>query len=307
MVCLCKDSQKFNLVNSSTQRRALIFSYTVSALALASSVFSTPIMADSSTQYVGNQIKTKSQTISENELAATELKLLSKTYVNDPLSKRLQRLELLTFGATQYGSDNQRWHNIQRYLQNKNGSARNNSGGGNNVSTSLNELEKYVFKKTNPSLSTAKRLDKLETKLFGQPSSSLATGARIARLQRTLGLPESSGEMAELPDQRLPPGMKNFNNSPYFKRMEPGNPNSFGFSFGFNGDDMNDPDLNQFETQMNRMMREMERQMQDQMQQAPGYPEQPLNPRRAPEFNAPRMSPQPQREKIPSYNDPNFI
>ena len=159
-------------------------------------------------------------------------------------------------------------------------------------------------KKTNPSLSTANRLDKLETKLFGKSSTSLTVENRIARLQRTLGLPSSSGEMADLPDQTLPPGMRGFNNSPYFKHMRPGMPNTFGF--GFDSDDMNDPNLSQLETQMNRAFRDMERQMQEQMQQAPGEYHNQV-PRRLPNFGAPQLIPQPQREKIPSYNDPNFI
>ncbi len=301
MFCLCRYSQKFNLVNLGPYKEALIFSGAMFILVLTSFVLIPLASANSYTKYVSNQAR-PNQGISDNELTATELKLLSKTYANDPLSKRLQRLELLTFGSTQYGSADERWHNIQSFLKNKNGSPKHNSGGSNGVSTSLNELEKYVFKKTNPSLSTVNRLDKLETKLFGQASASLAIERRIARLQRTLGLPDASGQMADLPNQTFPPGIREFNSSPYFKHTQPGMPNSYGFSFGFNGDDMNDPDLSQFETQMNRMMREMERQMQEQMQ-----PSQPPNPKRSPEFNAPRMAPQPEREKIPPYNDPNFI
>jgi len=277
----------------------------MSILALTSFVLIPPTSASEFTSSISNQAR-PNQDLSESGLAAMEFKLLNKTYPNDPLPKRLQRLELLTFGSTQYGSTDERWHNIQSFLKNKN-SSRSNSPGVKSASVSLNELEKYVFKKTNPSLSTSKRLDKLESKLFGQPSNNLATENRIARLQRTLGLPDASGQMADLPNQTLPPGIREFNNSPYFKHIQPGMPNSYGFSFGFNGDGMDDQDLSQFESQMNRMMREMERQMREQMQQEPNYPSQPLNPKRSPEFNMPRMTPRPQREKIPPYNDPNFI
>jgi hypothetical protein len=259
--------------------------------------------------YVSNEGSfNKSQSVPESELATVEQNLLGKAYSGDPVPKRLQRLELLAFGSTQYGNTSERWHNIQNFLQSKNGVAKRGSGIPHSVSSSLNELEKYVFKKTNPSLSTISRLDKLETKLFGKPSIGLSAESRIARLQRTLGLPNTSGEMADLPNQMLPPGVRGFNNSPYFRHIQPGMPpNTFGF--GFNNDDMDDPDLSQFEAQANRMFREMQRQMQEQMrqqmQQAPESPNQ--MPRRSPDFNSPQMAPKPQREPIPAYNDPNFI
>src|SRR5579872_6013840 len=97
--------------------------------------------------------------ISEEQLTATEQKLLQKTYANDPLPKRLQRIELSLFGATQYGTDNQRWQNIKHYLN----SAHNTNN--KNISSSLNELEKYIFKKTTPTQSPSQRLDKMEAKL----------------------------------------------------------------------------------------------------------------------------------------------
>ncbi len=307
MACLCKHPQKLNLLNLMRKTKVLKCSCAISILVLTSFGLSSASIAGGSMKSISRTGTNQNQNVYENELAATELKLLGKTYTNDPLSKRLQRLELLTFGSTQYGSPEERWHNIESFLQNKNSPSRHNSAHSNNISNSLNELEKYVFKKTNPALSTAKRLDKLETKLFGQPNVSLPTERRIARLERTLGLPDSSGEMAELPNQTLSPRIRGFNNSPYFKRIQPGMPNSFGFSFGLNGDDMDDPDLSQFEAQMNRMFNEMQRQMQDPMQEAPTYPMQPPIQKRSPGFNGPRWSPQPEGAKIPAYNDPNFI
>ena len=125
-----------------------IFSFAVLILASISFVFVSPIMADNNTKYVSNQESLyKSQNISPSGLAATELKLLGKAYPSDPMSKRLQRLELLTFGSTQYGNTNERWNNIQSFLQNKNSSAKRSTGGNNSLSSNLNDLEKYVFKK----------------------------------------------------------------------------------------------------------------------------------------------------------------
>ncbi len=127
----------------------------------------------------------------EDQLSAAERKLLQRTYEADPLPKRLQRLELLTFGATQYGSNLERWRNIKQYMS-QTGTSKNNrhsktnsilpdaqveSGG--SVSESLNELEKYVFKKTFKAETTGRRLDKLEAKL-------LASLAQQCRLQSEL-------------------------------------------------------------------------------------------------------------------------
>jgi hypothetical protein len=297
MIYLLKYLQKRGL-NMSGFRTTTFISSLIATSFLATSFFSIlPVRAANSNNYINNQ------GINEAELSAAELKYLAKTYQNDPLSKRLQRLELLAFGSTQYGYPDDRWHNIQSALRNKSTSPNKKTIGVNGVASSLNELEKYVFKTTTPSLSISKRLDKLEAKLFGKTSSGLATENRIARLQKTLGLPTNSGEIAQQPYGNLPPGMESSNGLPSFtfKHIQPDMPNTFGF----NGDDLNDPDLSQFETQMNRMFREMERQMQGQMQGIPIYPNQ--IPRRSPENNSPRIMPSPQREKIPPYNDPHFI
>ena len=259
--------------------------------------------------------------ITDEQLAATEHKLLQRTYEHDPLSKRLQRLELFIFGATQYGSNEQRWHNINHYLSNNNTSK-------NNISSSLNELEKYVFKKTTPAESTSKRLAKLETKLFGQPSPAMPTANRIARLQRTLGLAATPGDTAN-----VPPSMRGMPDM-----MMPGF--GFGNNFGFGDNGMGD---------MSQLFREME-QMQEQMQQmqphgfdqqSPGFEEHhfymystpdggfKIGPEPDPNFNpkhqkpnggkgvkpnppalpAPQLIPQPNspEERVPSYADPNFI
>lgn len=252
---------------------------------------------------------------------------------DDPLPKRLQRLELLTFGATQYGSNLERWRNIKHYISqagtnknNGNGQPQSSSAPA-NISTSLNALEKYVFKKTFSGEPTARRLDKLEAKLFGQPSTSMPAAERIARLQRTLGVNASPHEMAELPNGGLPPMFRDFSG------------------------DMLDPEWGGMNSQMAQMLQEMQRQMQGQgIDQLPGNgqyefryhiygspdggfrigPDSDPNitpnpgfkgqkrspqrkqappPERMPDFNAPQMIPQPgpPAESIPSYNDPNFI
>jgi hypothetical protein len=296
---------------------------------LASVLFSICLLFATSTAYAAN--------ISEEQLSATEQKLLQKTYPNDPISKRLQRLELSLLGATQYGSDDQRWHNIKSYLSNANNS-------GKNISSSLNELEKYVFKKTTPAESSAQRLNKLESKLFGKASPSMPTASRVERLQRTLGLTARPDGIAQLPGGM--PGMELAPGAPMF---------GFGNNFGFGDNGMGDPDFNQFDSQMSQLFRQMEQMQQmQQMQphgsnQPPGYeehhfymystpdggfkfgtepdpnfsaePRHPkgnrnLNPdkkspdgKKPPVIPAPQLIPQPNipQDRIPSYADPNFI
>lgn len=253
--------------------------------------------------YISEQYHNSSPAVSQNEIAAVEQKLLHRVYAGDPMSKRLQRLELLTFGETQYGSLLSRWQNIEKYMQSKNKSGGSISG--KSTASSIAELEKYLFKRSNPTLSTSQRLNKLETKLFGQPSTGMSTNDRIARLQKTLGIPNSSGEVAHLPNQMFPPGMGNFGNSPYFMHIEPG---FQSFGFGFNSDEMDndpDPDLSQFESQVNRMFRDMERQM---MQPQAPVPHHYQSPKQEPEFSAPHIIlPKPHAAPVPPYNDPNFI
>jgi hypothetical protein len=273
--------------------------------------------------------------ITEEHLAATEQKLLQKTYTNDPLPKRLQRLELSLFGATQYGSDEQRWRNIKHAL--------NAATPKSNISSSLNELEKYVFNKTAPAGKTTsqatalQRLNRLETKLFGKPSPSMPTAYRVERLKRTLGLAATPDGMAQLPPSiRGMPGME----------MAPGTPMfGFGNNFGFDGNGTGDPDFNQFESQMSQLFREMEQMQQMQpygSDQTPGNeehrfymystpdggfkfgtdPGNNLNPKNTkpnggknkklkpiPSLPAPQLTPQPNvpEDHIPSYADPNFI
>ena len=249
---------------------------------------------------------TTSHGIALNDLAAAEMKFLQRTYENDPLSKRLQRLELLTFGATQNGSDAARWHNLEHYLLNK--ASKKNSAAAvpgasayTNISHSLNELEKYVFKRTSPSESTRQRLNKLEAKLFGKPSINMPVEQRVARLQRTLGIASSRQQMAEVPYNFAPGTINPYNNMPYTQPGIPGIP-GMQSPFGFNNDDLADPELNQFESQMSQIFREMQKQMQEQQNRA--------LPRQMPRRGAPQIVPQPNvnpGEKVPTYNDPNFI
>ncbi len=91
-----------------------------------------------------------------------------------------------------------RWHRIKEYLHNANTPSKN-------TSSSLSELEKYVFKRTYTAQAPAPRLNRLETKLFGKPNPSMPTAYRVARLERTLGLEASPEGMAQLPPRFIPP------------------------------------------------------------------------------------------------------
>jgi hypothetical protein len=238
------------------------------ALALSATLILAVSVVHAATPYQGSNAE-----ITEEQLATTEQKLLQKTYAGDPLPKRLQRLELSLFGATQYGSNNQRWHNIKSYLSNADTSKKN-------ISSSLNELEKYIFKKTTPAESASLRLNKLETKLFGKPSPSMPIAYRISRLKRTLGLAAGPDGMAELPNN-LPPS---FRGMPGME-LAPGMPvPGFGNNFGFEGGDRNDPNFDQFESQISQLFRQMEQMQQMQQMQPHGF-EQPHDSEQAPGYD----------------------
>jgi hypothetical protein len=181
--------------------------------------------------------------ILQDQLGNLEQKLLQRTFPLDPEDKRLQRLELLLFGATQMGTSEGRLAELKRAAadratqSNRSGQQLNNKA---NISSNIAEIEKYVLKKTNPQLTTSQRLAQLESKVFGQASPGMTIAQRIERLQKTIGLadPSSNPQTAIEPFGSLPNG---------------------SFSFQFQGDPSNlDPHMAQILKQLQRQMQQME-------------------------------------------------
>jgi hypothetical protein len=177
-----------------------------------------------------------SSSVPDKQLEAFEQKLLQHTFPHDPIDKRLQRLELLVFGATQYGSDLQRWQELQKAANSDGANAPKKADEASVVSS----IERQVLKKTNATMPIGTRLSQLETRLFGQASPAMATRQRIERLAKTIGMAET------------------FQSNETALRPRIGTSPDGNFSFHVYGDP---GQLKQMNPQMSDMMQEMDRQM----------------------------------------------
>jgi hypothetical protein len=170
-----------------------------------------------------------------------ENRFFFRLYTRDPLEKRLERLELLVFGGTQAGSNEERIARLKKTVKDRDtastvppkpdavdeqgtaaGEESNSpppeaktspgghgAGGPSTQYPVLNTLEWRALKKTYPKETIDQRLERLETKLFGAASPAMAYADRVERLKRTLGvgvaqnLPSGqSGPMGPMPKAR---------------------------------------------------------------------------------------------------------
>jgi hypothetical protein len=244
-------------------------------------------------------------------------------YEQDPIEKRLQRLELLVFGQTKSGDEQQRLQRLnvtiaerdresaqkmQRQHQDA-GSPTPTSpesspgaggGGAQQPRTAAGNTQRYpavtalewrVLKKSYPSEALDDRLGRLETKLFGQPSPTLSYADRVERLNRTLGIgavaTSPSGSRLRGPLPKTTPQTEE--QLPYF-----GNSNGFGF---FGSSDPNQKQVSELFKQMNKQMEQMMRMTPGALPGIDEYPMQPMLP----------VQPVPLKKKPTPYNDPNSI
>lgn len=218
-----------------------------------------------------------------------EQKLFQRVYGQDPIQKRLQRLELLLYGATQEGSPLERVERLRETMLRRDQAAKPEkdrpAAGHANQIAQLQALESKILKKTYNGESLDKRLARLEAKVFGQPSPSMVPADRLQRLAKIVGVPDAA-QISELNSPRAPRIM-----------MVP-------FGMGQNGplDLSPDDDINQ---QMNDMLRQLNRNMWGPNRQ-PALPVNPRTPNGAPFYpvapKAPTTSP-----GLPPYLDPNSI
>lgn len=160
-----------------------------------------------------------------------ENRFFFRVYTRDPLEKRLERLELLVFGATQGGTTEERAARLKKTIRERDNSSsgwtKGKEGSGNAGQSSpaepsgqtsgkkektssagqsakypiLNTLEWRAIKKTFPEETLDQRLERLETKLFGASSPAMAYADRVERLKRTLGV----GVAQNLPNETAGP------------------------------------------------------------------------------------------------------
>jgi hypothetical protein len=235
--------------------------------------------------------------VSERDLGLLETRLFSRQYANDPIEKRVERLELMIFAATQEGSLTQRFERLKSAMAahaaagkssagNPSSSAKiEGSGKSDAVDTPaakspgkesypvLNTLEWRALKKTYPQESLDGRLGRLEKKLFGADSQTMSYFDRVERLKRTLGVgvtaqtpaPVQQAPLGPMPKARprgqMPDNYFGFN-PPVFgdegTDAAPGMPDVTQQPFGAPfGFGMN-PAFNQIFKDMNRQLRQLE-------------------------------------------------
>lgn len=211
----------------------------------------------------------------ESELAILEGKFLTHDYAHDPPDKRLQRLELLFFGATQLGSNEDRLKDL------KSNAAERSKAKSSGSAADLNRLEQKILKKSFAGETAEQRVARLEQRVFGKASPALTLSDRIERLKKTLGI----GEVP--PIAQMPESMPEFDDG----IMVP---------FG-------DARTQQMNKRFNDMIKQLHRQMRS-MPHMPQSPDTFTSPFSSPFGDGlivPRHSDD--ENKLPPYLDPNSI
>lgn len=191
------------------------------SLALLTTMFALAAADCSASAATPRAAVSEEQVTKETELL--ERRFFPKTYWNDPLEKRIERLELMIYGASQSGSMPERLDRLKKDVMERSktppggvpkggaGAAAKSTGSGGTTAGSsssqypvLNTLEWRALKKTFPAEALDQRLARLESHLFGQPSATMPYVDRIDRLKRVMGL----GMTSDLPTGPLGPSPK---------------------------------------------------------------------------------------------------
>lgn len=294
-------------------RKTLIFIVALSPWFAAGSSFAAPP--------AGNGLQTQS---SAPDIGALERRYFGRTYDKDATDKRIQRLELLLFGATQEGGLVERLDRVQQSAQDRAKTSRVGSLQSSDAA-SISALERKILKKSFDGEPPAQRLGRLESKVFGQASPSMSIADRVFRLKKILNVETPSvSRLPSFPDglggNGAPGGMGNPGGSGgYGEMMVP-----FGtFSFApFAG---NRPD--EMAQQMNEMIKQLNKSLRGIHKLPDGAPDvSPFSGPGSVPFSGPNLSPfsgpngtpfvqpfrtLPQQQhrdtELPPYLDPNSI
>jgi hypothetical protein len=174
-------------------------------------------------------------------VAEMESRFFAREYVNDPLEKRLERLELLVFGSTQDGDNVARYSRLKQSVAQKKADEQaakkaeaGAAGGAAKPPSSsaqynaLKTLEWRAFKKTYPSETLDQRLSRLEKKVFGADNPAMAYVDRVDRLNRTLNVDVSPVTPRTIVGQRPMP----LGPAPKARPHGQGMPDSWSFGGG---------------------------------------------------------------------------
>jgi hypothetical protein len=176
----------------------------------------------------------------QGDLSRWEQRLLGQPYEDDPIDKRIQRLELLLYGSTQDGSFSQRLDQIRATIASRPTAKPSQAS----TAANLSILEQKILKHTFPAEKPELRLSRLEQKVFGKASPAMPASDRIDRLKKTLGIGE-------------PPPIAQFPGDQAFMRQFDG---SIVIPFGEQSMDGNE---------LNRQMSDVFRQLNQQLRQLP--------------------------------------
>ncbi|HEY9785411.1 MAG TPA: hypothetical protein V6D17_08420 [Candidatus Obscuribacterales bacterium] len=256
---------------------------------------------------------------SAQALEKLEQRLFSRAYDHDPDEKRIERIELLVFGATQPGTIPERWNRLHQAIADKQrpeaapdqGPKASQPPAKGNY-PAIDTIEWRVLKKTYRDESINARLSRLENKLFGQTSPGMPYADRVERLKKIAGVGVLSAKPTP-PDALERPRIL----GPLPKAMPRGVP-EFGFSpFSYDPFEGSNSEF----TDMNRMMAQMFERMNKQLRELrklpPGTYQYRFGPEELPNFTTPPGEPQApfspfakpkkQADEIPPYADPNSI
>jgi hypothetical protein len=153
----------------------------------------------------------------DRDISVMENRFFSKLYDDNPIEKRLERLELLVFSGIQSGSNTERLDRLKKVVSTpvplkaqspqsgsaadqdntvpKNAAANSKKDSSSTQYPILTTLEWKGLKKTYPTESLDQRLERLETKIFGLSSPAMAYFDRVERLRKAVGID------AEMPQQ----------------------------------------------------------------------------------------------------------
>ena len=248
---------------------------TVGAILLVASLAAPSMVLSENSHLRAPGKTTRPSLFYETDLSALEKKFLGREYLLDVPEKRLQRLELFFFGATQEGPLTMRLNDLKSAAAGQGMQKANTSTVPHKEAVA--RLEKRILKKTFAGDQLSARLSRLEQRVFGKANPALAEEDRVERLNKTLGIDESP-PVAQAPHS--------------FSRQ-------FGhrafIPFGETFDPDGTADINQ---QLSQMLRQLDRMRRMAPGITPGFPEDPY-------FGGGRM--QPPQTKLPPYMDPNSI
>ncbi len=217
--------------------------------------------------------------------------MFSRLYPNDPPEKRVERLELLVFGATQAGALDERWARVNKAVKDPESTVaqpkHNETPSAPSAAAvppkgnypAVDSLEWRVLKKTYKAEPIADRLSRLETKLLGQSSPGMALFDRVERLKKISATVAAGSQPANSGTVVVPPGVLGPMPKAYprgaspFSFADPSDPSSSGpfsmqpFSMQpFSGSD----DFSSINRMMSEMFSQMNRQMRDLKSMPPG-------------------------------------